>query len=188
MCQISDRVSKDQVHTVEVLVPPSMRASPESRHAAARRGGAAVLECRASGNPVPTVTWHKLVSALVHVRDHICKENLGSLTKPRMTSDCRVIAVLGNIAVSIQFLARFERDTLSFLLIYIFSICFQNDSSLRLGEGPQLQLSRLERQHSGKYACTVDNGVGPPIVSEFTLQVLCKSRQILASYAGDYGL
>lgn len=61
VCQISDRVARDQVHTVEVLVPPSVRASPESRHAAARRGGAAVLECRAAGNPVPTVTWHKLV-------------------------------------------------------------------------------------------------------------------------------
>ncbi|XP_028168507.1 lachesin-like [Ostrinia nubilalis] len=111
VCQISDRVARDQVHTVEVLVPPSVRASPESRHAAARRGGAAVLECRAAGNPVPTVTWHKLVS-------------------------------------------------------------FQNDSNTRLGESPQLQLSRLERTHSGRYACTVDNGVGPPIVTEFQLQVL----------------
>ncbi|XP_026325473.1 igLON family member 5-like [Hyposmocoma kahamanoa] len=107
VCQISDRVARDQVHTVEVLVPPSVRVAPESRHAAARRGGAAVLECRAAGNPVPTVTWHKL-----------------------------------------------------------------NDSNTRLGEGPQLQLARLERHHSGKYACTVDNGVGPPLVTEFTLQVL----------------
>ncbi|XP_045456038.1 igLON family member 5-like [Melitaea cinxia] len=112
VCQISDRVARDQVHTVEVLVPPSVRASPESRHAAARRGGAAVLECRASGNPVPSVTWHKLV------------RNRG------------------------------------------------NESNTRLGEGAQLQLSRLERHHSGKYACTVDNGVGPPIVTEFQLQVL----------------
>ncbi|RVE46400.1 hypothetical protein evm_008934 [Chilo suppressalis] len=111
VCQISDRVARDQVHTVEVLVPPSVRASPESRHAAARRGGAAVLECRAAGNPVPSVTWHKLVA-------------------------------------------------------------FQNDSNSRLGEGPQLQLSRLERTHSGRYACTVDNGVGPPLVTEFQLQVL----------------
>ncbi|XP_072947061.1 igLON family member 5-like isoform X2 [Epargyreus clarus] len=107
VCQISDRVARDQVHTVEVLVPPSVRASPESRHAAARRGGAAVLECRASGNPVPSVTWHKI-----------------------------------------------------------------NDSNTRLAEGPQLQLSRLERQHSGRYACTVDNGVGPPLLAEFQLQVL----------------
>ncbi|XP_047040058.1 igLON family member 5-like [Helicoverpa zea] len=113
VCQISDRVARDQVHTVEVLVPPSVRAMPESRHAAARRGGAAVLECRAAGNPVPTVTWHKLV-----------------------------IPVL------------------------------QNDSKTRLGEGPQLQLSRLERGHSGRYACTVDNGVGAPLVAEFQLQVL----------------
>ncbi|XP_041984125.1 igLON family member 5 isoform X1 [Aricia agestis] len=112
VCQISDRTPRDQVHTVEVLVPPSVRASPESKHAAARRGGAAVLECRASGNPVPSVTWHKL------------------------------------------------------------NLSFQNDTSTRLSEGPQLQLSRLERQHSGRYACTVDNGVGPPLVTEFQLQVL----------------
>lgn len=65
MCQISDRVARDQVHTVEVLVPPSVRVSPESKHAAARRGGAVVLECRASGNPVPSVTWQKLVSSLM---------------------------------------------------------------------------------------------------------------------------
>ncbi|XP_049884436.1 lachesin [Pectinophora gossypiella] len=114
VCQISDRVARDQVHTVEVLVPPSVRASPESGHCAARRGGVAVLECRAAGNPVPTTTWRKL-------------------TNP---------------------------------------VPFQNDSSVRLGEGPQLQLSRLERHHSGKYACTVDNGVGPPVVTEFTVQVL----------------
>ncbi|XP_060808257.1 lachesin [Amyelois transitella] len=107
VCQISDRVARDQVHTVEVLVPPSVRASPESKHAAARRGGAAVLECRASGNPVPSVVWTKL-----------------------------------------------------------------NESTARLGEGAQLQLPRLERRHSGRYACTVDNGVGPPIVTEFQLQVL----------------
>lgn len=112
VCQISDRVARDQVHTVEVLVPPSIRAAPDSRHATARRGGATVLECRAAGNPVPTVTWHKL------------------------------------------------------------SNLFQNETNTRIGEGPQLQLSRLERQHSGRYACTVDNGVGPPIVTEFQLQVL----------------
>ncbi|XP_048479845.1 lachesin isoform X2 [Plutella xylostella] len=112
VCQISDRVSRDQVHTVEVLVPPSVRAAPESRHAAARRSGAAVLECRAAGNPVPSVVWHKLK------------------TPPFAQNDTRV------------------------------------------GEGPQLQLSRLERQQSGVYACTVDNGVGPPLVTQFTLQVL----------------
>ncbi|XP_013143265.1 PREDICTED: igLON family member 5-like isoform X3 [Papilio polytes] len=115
VCQISDRISRDQVHTVEVLVPPSVRASPESRHAAARRGGAAVLECRASGNPVPSVTWHKMIDS------------------------------------------------------YNTNI---NESNLRLADGPQLQLSRLERSHSGRYACTVDNGVGPPVVTEFQLQVL----------------
>ncbi|KAI8431694.1 hypothetical protein MSG28_016163 [Choristoneura fumiferana] len=108
-----------QVHTVEVLVPPSVRPAPESRHAAARRGGAAVLECRAAGNPVPSVTWHKL------------------------------------------------------------PCCVPQNASARLGEGPQLQLARLERRHSGRYACTVDNGVGPAIRSwvhtgeGFRAELLC---------------
>ncbi|GBP46281.1 Lachesin [Eumeta japonica] len=123
VCQISDRVARDQVHTVEVLVPPSVRAAPDSRHVAARRGAAAALECRASGNPVPTVVWTKAMPFSCPVQTNL-----------------RVFQ--------------------------------QNDSTVRLGEGPQLQLSRLERQHSGRYACTVDNGVGPPLVTEFTLQVL----------------
>lgn len=61
VCQISDRENRDQVHTVEILVPASVRPSPESGRATARQGGGAALECRAAGNPVPTVTWMRLV-------------------------------------------------------------------------------------------------------------------------------
>ncbi|KAL7016844.1 hypothetical protein ACKWTF_010160 [Chironomus riparius] len=57
VCQIVDKVNKDQVHTVEILVPPSVRAVPSSGQITARKGGAVTLECKASGNPVPQVSW-----------------------------------------------------------------------------------------------------------------------------------
>ncbi|XP_077283152.1 limbic system-associated membrane protein-like [Arctopsyche grandis] len=60
VCQISDRENRDQIHTVEILVPASVRTTPDSLRATARKGGAAALECRASGNPVPAVTWLRL--------------------------------------------------------------------------------------------------------------------------------
>ncbi|CRK88608.1 CLUMA_CG002357, isoform A [Clunio marinus] len=59
VCQISDKVNRDQTHTVEILVPPSVRAVPSSGQITARKGGAVTLECKASGNPVPSIYWTK---------------------------------------------------------------------------------------------------------------------------------
>ncbi|XP_037028258.1 protein amalgam [Bradysia coprophila] len=59
VCQISDKQNKDQVHTVEILVPPSVRAVPQTGQLTARKGGTITLECKASGNPVPSIFWTK---------------------------------------------------------------------------------------------------------------------------------
>lgn len=59
VCQISDKINKDQVHTVEILVPPSVRVIPPSGQLTARKGGVVTLECKASGNPVPSIYWTK---------------------------------------------------------------------------------------------------------------------------------
>lgn len=45
-----------------VSVPPSVRAVPTTGQLTARKGGAVTLECKASGNPVPSITWTKKVS------------------------------------------------------------------------------------------------------------------------------
>lgn len=63
VCQIGDsEEAKDQVHTVEILVPPSVRPVPQNGQITARKGSTVTLECRASGNPVPNIYFYKKVS------------------------------------------------------------------------------------------------------------------------------
>lgn len=81
VCQIGDQDARDQVHTVEILVPPSVRPIPTNGQITARKGSTVTLECKASGefhvnshdniiltaifssgNPVPNIYWHKKVS------------------------------------------------------------------------------------------------------------------------------
>lgn len=62
ICQIGDQENRDLVHTVEILVPPTVRAHPETGHVTARKGSTVTLECKASGNPVPSISWVKRVS------------------------------------------------------------------------------------------------------------------------------
>lgn len=59
--QIGDQEARDQVHTVEILVPPSVRPVPQNGQITARKGSTVSLECKASGNPVPNLYWHKKV-------------------------------------------------------------------------------------------------------------------------------
>ncbi|XP_071447644.1 lachesin-like isoform X2 [Hetaerina americana] len=64
VCQISASDTPDQVHTVEILVPPTIRSSPANGQVTVRKGGSITLECKASGNPVPTITWTRKDDAL----------------------------------------------------------------------------------------------------------------------------
>ncbi|XP_070494163.1 limbic system-associated membrane protein-like [Chironomus tepperi] len=60
VCQIGDsEEAKDQVHTVEILVPPSVRPVPQNGQITARKGSSVTLECKASGNPVPNIYFYK---------------------------------------------------------------------------------------------------------------------------------
>lgn len=62
VCQIGDQEPRDQVHTLEILVPPSVRSVPDHGLVSARQGNTVNLECRTSGNPVPTIHWFRKVS------------------------------------------------------------------------------------------------------------------------------
>ncbi|CAD7081255.1 unnamed protein product [Hermetia illucens] len=71
ICQIGDQETRDQVHTVEILVPPTLRALPHNGQVTARKGSTVTLECKASGNPVPTIYWYKkdVFSGTTHLSD-----------------------------------------------------------------------------------------------------------------------
>lgn len=78
ICQIGDQETRDQVHTLEILVPPTIRAIPVNGQVTARKGSTVTLECKASGNPVPSIYWFKKVSvrALHHPLATVLKVNL----------------------------------------------------------------------------------------------------------------
>uniref|UniRef100_A0A182PI98 Ig-like domain-containing protein n=1 Tax=Anopheles epiroticus TaxID=199890 RepID=A0A182PI98_9DIPT len=55
-------------HTNRIMtfsVPPTIRVVPQNRQITARKGSTVTLECKASGNPVPAIYWHKKVSKLL---------------------------------------------------------------------------------------------------------------------------
>jgi len=65
-CQISiaSRETIELSHTVEVLVPPRVRSKPADGKIVIKKGVEVMLECIASGNPVPKVTWTREVSQM----------------------------------------------------------------------------------------------------------------------------
>ena len=41
-------------------------------------------------------------------------------------------------------------------------------------ESRSLELAHLKRSHSGRYICTADNKVGPPVSAFIDLHVICE--------------
>lgn len=64
VCQIGDQEPRDQIHTLEILVPPSIRSVPDHGLVSARQGNTVNLECKSSGNPVPTIHWFRKVTRI----------------------------------------------------------------------------------------------------------------------------
>lgn len=52
-------------------MPPTLRALPHNGQVTARKGSTVTLECKASGNPVPTIYWFKkdMFSGPTHLSD-----------------------------------------------------------------------------------------------------------------------
>ncbi|XP_073987236.1 protein amalgam isoform X2 [Rhodnius prolixus] len=57
VCQIATLQPLEITHTVEILVPPRIHQTTSGNPIEVKKGSMVTLECRADGNPVPTITW-----------------------------------------------------------------------------------------------------------------------------------
>lgn len=59
VCQIATIEPREITHTVEILVPPRIFYVSSNGRVEAKKGSSVRLECKASGNPVPKITWSR---------------------------------------------------------------------------------------------------------------------------------
>ncbi|XP_017769322.1 PREDICTED: neuronal growth regulator 1-like, partial [Nicrophorus vespilloides] len=59
VCQIGTLEPREITHTVEILVPPRIHYVTSNGRVEVKKGTSVRLECKASGNPVPKITWSR---------------------------------------------------------------------------------------------------------------------------------
>ncbi|XP_018564711.1 limbic system-associated membrane protein [Anoplophora glabripennis] len=59
VCQIGTLEPREITHTVEILVPPRIHYVSSNGRVEVKKGSSVRLECKASGNPVPKITWSR---------------------------------------------------------------------------------------------------------------------------------
>lgn len=113
------------------------------------------MECKASGNPVPSVTWSKKVGIAGGEEELTLR--LRPAGSAREVASCRAQVLIEN------------------------SLNPQNVYK-KLSDGPVLTLDRIKVNDAGVYQCTAENGVGKPVSLDMKLDVLCKFREFAIKF------
>ncbi|XP_063705258.1 opioid-binding protein/cell adhesion molecule-like [Culicoides brevitarsis] len=79
ICQIATLEPLEITHTVEILVPPRIHHISSGSHLQIKKGSAVKIECAASGNPTPNITWSRKNNVLPS-GDEVLRSSILSIT------------------------------------------------------------------------------------------------------------
>ncbi|XP_030753076.1 limbic system-associated membrane protein-like [Sitophilus oryzae] len=106
-CQIGDGSQGDLIHTIEILMPPSIQLMPPSGQVVTRKGSPVSFECKANGNPSPTVQWSKKedVANIMDSTSHHYVSVLNEIQLPQRLSSTvykRILSFFGHVNRSVH--------------------------------------------------------------------------------------
>ncbi|KAL7022572.1 hypothetical protein ACKWTF_012297 [Chironomus riparius] len=191
VCQIGDsEEARDQVHTVEILVPPSVRPVPQNGQITARKGSSVTLECKASGNPVPNIYFYKKNSHSQYhlsegstltlervdrnhagiyqcMADNSVREPAYSDIELTVLSPPEIIAektwIHAAEGCDIQLMCTLHGDINSEMMWYLNSFLLDptdRRSMYSKGDKYILNITSFQQSDFGNYSCVADNSLG----------------------------
>jgi len=133
------------------VVPPTVRSEPG--HITITKGDSVTLQCRGTGNPVPTITWTRRVS------------------RKRPTFHCAFLTVTSDRFI-VAFCQNCGKKNLKFLVNISQNDALPNGE--QSADGNNYAIQKADRHSAGVYICTANNEVGTPVTTNVEVKVQCK--------------
>lgn len=130
---------------------------PSSGQLTVKQGGSVSMECKASGNPVPSVTWSKKVSKTSRILPRHRKKRIPMTPRTSFNEIPPPLLLFSRRA-----------------LVLLSGQLFQTHQFKKIVDGAVLTLDKLRMDDAGMYQCTAENGVGKPVSLDMKVDVLCE--------------